>query len=899
MSIVGKKGTSVITGYRYYFSVLAGICRGPVDEVFLISSGGINFFDGSQTGPQLTANQYDPASPYSYTSAVTTVGGYAGGVITDNAVVPLSKPNLFGGDKGEGGLDGILWLYMGAKEQVIAAGDYIRTVMAGLRLSDMRGVVTAFFDGEVTANNPYPKAWQYRVRRTVNGWDGDVWYPETAVIWLTDPTIPRYTRGVGDTGATMTTVIYDDTGGLSGGESTGSGTVTTVTSTYSGGKITTYTSGTGTTTTYAVPLEYNQIKAMNPAHIIYECVTNRDWGRGLDRALVDNVSFTDAANRLYAENFGLCMKWSRSEDVDTFIQTVINHIGATVYTDKITGLLCLRLIRAGYDNSTLPIFSYTSGLLEVTSIDTASNDAIANEIIVKYQSPVLNTQKEARAQNIASINQLGSVFSLEKDYAGLPTATLALQVAQRDLKINAGGFKRVEFKLDRRAYSLVPGDVIILSAPDRGFSSLTVRVATVEDTAVTDGSITVVGAQDIFSWPETAALSVVPEPSTFLEIDRSPKPITKQAMAGASYRDAFKGLGDTFIGELSTEAHKTSGAIVFVAAAPTPSSLNYEIQTAVGHYGSFLGPFEDDGTSRFSLLSVTTAAIGVYDTVVPVTGQMKPGNLIVGTCIMLTAANETYFTQEYTRLDAVAVDTTTGITYLTLARGCVDTPALPHPKGTYAWSFDNTGAVVVKEFLGSDLIGARGLTQTLTGRLDPSLATPMYGSTGGTVLWSRVSTPYSGADFRINGYPRDDMPTITGDLVCTWKHRNRILQADTLVGEAEAEVIAETNVRYGIQLVGSGGAVTAHGMTSSGSSGFTGHTFTITAAEILAAGIGSGPMRVTFQTGRPDPLFAGLVIPSYRYVVVDFYWSSDGTPPVTPPPTGTGFSYDFSNNFSP
>jgi hypothetical protein len=40
---------------------------------------------------------------------------------------------------------------------------------------------------------------------------------------------------------------------------------------------------------------------MNPAHIIYECATNPDWGRGLPRELVDNISFASAANVLYTK----------------------------------------------------------------------------------------------------------------------------------------------------------------------------------------------------------------------------------------------------------------------------------------------------------------------------------------------------------------------------------------------------------------------------------------------------------------------------------------------------------------------------------------------------------------------------------------------------------------------
>ncbi|WP_434967894.1 MobA/MobL family protein, partial [Pseudomonas aeruginosa] len=45
----------------------------------------------------------------------------------------------------------------------------------------------------------------------------------------------------------------------------------------------------------------DQVKAMNPAHILFECQTNRDWGRGKDRGLLDQASYRKAADTLFAE----------------------------------------------------------------------------------------------------------------------------------------------------------------------------------------------------------------------------------------------------------------------------------------------------------------------------------------------------------------------------------------------------------------------------------------------------------------------------------------------------------------------------------------------------------------------------------------------------------------------
>lgn len=880
----GKKGQAVVTGYRYYFSLLAGICRGPVDEVFLIKSGGLIFWDGSATGPMLTADKYDPSNPYALST--TTAGflaGYPGGSVTDNVMVPVSKPNLFGGDKGEGGIDGILWLYMGAKTQIISGADYIKLVMSGLRLSNMRGVVTAFFDGEITANNPYPKAWNYRVRRATKGWDGDPWYPERAVIRLTDPAIPAYLRGAGDTGSSFTTILYGTEGELvDGAGSSGSGTVTAVSSNYNGSTSTTYTAE-GLSTTYAVPQAYNDIRAMNPAHIIYECCTNRDWGRGMDRALIDNVSFTDAANRLHDEGFGLCIKWTRTEDVDVFVQTVIDHIGAAVYTDRVTGLLSIRLIRGDYNVIDLPVFGYDTGLLEVTSVDQAANDATANEIVVKYHSPVLDTDKQARAQNIASIDQLGSVFSITKDYSGLPTSTLALQIAQRDLKVYTAGWKRVEFKLDRRAYTLVPGDVVVVNAPGRGLNNMIVRVGTVEDTVMTDGAITIVGSQDVYGLPLSPATFVQPEPPNFLEPMLLPVPISMSMVNEANYRDAVKNVGQSVVDQYDNTAHEKDGFMTVMALRPTPMSLSYEVlafNQLAGTYPTTLD-YQPIGSSVFSLMSLITTPINTTDTTFVISGEINPANTRIGSALLITnSLTIDTFHSEVVRLDAISVDPVSGLVTVTVGRGCTDTPAQSHTAGKL-WVYDDHLSFDGDLLAWNEAVWYELFVHTSRGNSGP------YHTVNN--IYGRFRQPYSAADFRVNGHPRHEAPALTGALTFTWKHRNRVVQADQLIDESEADVGIELGQFYYLQMSGAGGTYATDGGTFMGT--LTGNTLTVSAGAMAAAGFGVGRVQATLITKRAD---AGEFYPlnSFRNQVLFFDYTPSG---VTAPTTG--FNYNFNNNF--
>src|SRR5690606_34718934 len=131
-----------------------GIGRGPVDEIVQIDVGDRTAWSGSMT----TSGQYF-----------------------------IDAPDLFGGEKKEGGIQGTFDLMMGEDDQEAAAG---LVNMLGGPLPGYRQMCTAFFDGLISAMNPYPKKWSFRVRRALKGWEDDTpWYPEKAVVSLAEGAI--------------------------------------------------------------------------------------------------------------------------------------------------------------------------------------------------------------------------------------------------------------------------------------------------------------------------------------------------------------------------------------------------------------------------------------------------------------------------------------------------------------------------------------------------------------------------------------------------------------------------------------------------------------------------------------------------------------------------------------
>lgn len=431
----GKKKKTI--GYKYYFSMHMGICRGAIDELVEITVGDRIAWTGSA--------EYN----------------------TSHVEILIDQPNLFGGLKREGGIQGPLQIYFGSQTQ--PAPEYLsyihdygpsgapnwpgvcHTFFGGEDWYDagpLFGTLDAYFSGYVCANNPYPKPWAFRVRRVLQGWDGSVFRPDLAVIWLT--------------------------GASTAGHNT-------------------------------------SIKAMNPAHIIWEALTNRIWGRGLATSMLDEASFVSAAITLYNEGFGLCIRWSKEDEIQSFVQGILDHIAGSLFVKRSTGLLTLRLMRGGYDPNAIPLYDTANGLLEIVEMSAVGASSTTNEVIVKYLDTVNNMQGSVRVSNIASLQQSGGAFNtMTTEYPGIPTPELAYRAAQRDLRAMSDGLRRFTLKMDRRVWDLEPGGLIRIQDVSRGIPPTVLRVGKVEDGTLTNGVMTVSAAQDTFSMPSTSFISPQP-----------------------------------------------------------------------------------------------------------------------------------------------------------------------------------------------------------------------------------------------------------------------------------------------------------------------------------------------------------------------------------------------------
>lgn len=603
---MGGSSKKQTVGYKYFFGVHMGIGRGPVDALHEIRVADKQAWRGR---------------------------------ITKNQSFQIQARELFGGESKEGGVEGRVEVMMGESDQEASTG---LKAMLGSVLPGFRGMFTVFYNGLVSVNNPYPKAWKFRLNRVLKGWDGAPWYPEKAKIkltptsgkpiaWLTDKRDPRnpellyeyrangssvwrstldevledvaygstyhrnatsvvvgWSRGTAkmypassppsptdadtvylhlnraeakkgyygtlppDMGGYLYCTPFQNAdiqpsnvhfwwSGLSDFDEadTTSGTPGLYRLSYSEadeGEVVlnncvNYPSEDGlfpkAMLTHDIRIEVRYLEgagdpfAMNPAHIIYECLTNRVWGRGLEASKLDDGSFRAAAETLHAEDFGLCLKWTRKDSIENFIQGVIDHIGATLYVSRTTKLYTLKLIRGGYNLNDLPLFDTESGILSISDASVASIGSTVNAVQVKYHDWENDEERTVSVKNAAAIVAAGgAVNQVTRDFPGIPVASLALRVAQRELRAVSTALRKFTITMDRRGEDFAPGDVLAIQDPKRGVPKMVVRVGRVEDGTLLDGKITLTVVQDVFTLPATTMAADVP--STWVPPNNTP-----------------------------------------------------------------------------------------------------------------------------------------------------------------------------------------------------------------------------------------------------------------------------------------------------------------------------------------------------------------------------------------
>lgn len=677
------KAKKITVGFKYLMSLQMGICRGPVDALLEIRVGDRQAWQGEFIG---------------------------------NTKFGIHRENLFGGTKGEGGIDGSAELYMGGAAQTVSSA--VKSILPGLS-SEFRGIVTLFFDGMVCAMNPYPKPWAFKLRRLRAGWDGGTWYADKIEIQ----------------------------------------------------HETTYTDDEGRS-------KVGTVRSMNGVHILYEACTNRVWGRGIPRYLMKEDEWRYAADLAFNEKMGLCIGWKRTDNLDAFAQNILDHLGGTMYVDKQSGLLTMKLIRDDYVFEELPVFTNDTGLLEVEECSISAGTSLINEVVVAFHSPLSNEDGKVRAHNLAAIQTAGSIVSSSVDYMGAPTAELAQRLADRDLNAQSIPLRGFKCKFDHRGWKIQPGSVFRIQDPKRGGIDVAIRAGAVEELPITDGYIHVSAVEDVFAMPVNGTAAV--QPPLTNPPDRLPSIARRR-----QYEVPYAILNRLFPPGEFNAIEPQWGYYGMAAEKPTSVSLGYDLAMRAGGETNF----DIRGQGGFVPLGELMENISFLTTLVKLNKTKETEDMEEGQCI--------YLGEEIMRVDAV--DDKGSEVWLTVARGVYDTVPNPQAAGLLAWFFEEDVGSDSQAYVGGEKVDGKVLPYTFAGRVEIDDA-----PTDTVNMNFRFARPYPPGYVWLNNQWRWFTKVVLNKnapvLTISWTHRDRVAQEDTRIDHEVGNIGPEPGTTYALRI---------------------------------------------------------------------------------------------------
>lgn len=504
----------------------------------------------------------------------------------------------------------------------------------------------------------------------------------------------------------------------------------------------------------------------NPIHIIYECLTNVEWGLGYPPSDINDTNFRLAADTTFNENFGLSLIWDKQVSVEEFIGLILDHIDGNLVESRSTGQWEMRLVRDDYDISSLPLFDESNSKLENFNRKTLSDTV--NEVVVSYTLPESGDSDTTTAQDIANFVNQGRINSQKIDYPGITSSSLASKVAQRDLQVLSKALSSVTILANRDAYNLYPGDPIRFNWDNLGFDGVVFRVTKVSLGNIDTNQIRVEAVEDSFGLPSEAytndSLSHWVSPQSVAEV------VSDYVIFPISYYEAY-------VNTSSADRLDWTDDVAFaavVAETPNSSSDGYALYDAIAE--------ENVDTDEFTPTLVLANPIGQMDTQVNINVDLSTrlDDVLDGGIAWLNDE----------LVDVSNFDIITNVA--TIVRGVLDTLPREHDQGDKLYVYSSTEATYDPEQrVSGEVVEYKLLTQTDIGQLTEDQA-----GTVSKLLTDRIRRPYPPGNLSVNGEP---LPSaFTGELNLSWSHRDRTQQLAGLNSFLDGNIGPENGVEYNL-----------------------------------------------------------------------------------------------------
>jgi len=237
---------------------------------------------------------------------------------------------------------------------------------------------------------------------------------------------------------------------------------------------------------------------INPIHWLREIYTDTEWGLRTPTENMNNTNLEAAADTLYGEGFGLCIKWEGEQSLEDHVKDILHYINGVIYEDHSTGLIEIKLIRDDYVADDLEEFDETD-IVKIEEFTRGVLHKIPDVTYVRYWDMYNNLPVVTPSYDMSlALSQNETLIPNDVDYTGVVNDELAGQLAARDQQQLSSFAATMTIKCKRTMSHLHPGDVFKLSYAPLGIVSMIIRVVTPHYGTLTDGVITFECIEDMF-----------------------------------------------------------------------------------------------------------------------------------------------------------------------------------------------------------------------------------------------------------------------------------------------------------------------------------------------------------------------------------------------------------------
>lgn len=740
------------------------------------------------------------------------------GSITETGTVNVNAPNLWGGEKDQGGMVGDIDVMFGDADQM--PNDYLVATF-GDQTAAWRGCTTFVWKGgRYGAMNPYPQPIGVEFRRIKEGWDGDVcWYPEKAEVTVQTATgdpvsgyfqvevgsyytleneVPNYgtvteayiatADEIGMNAIAARNAALGDSYTFSGSQYTELHGHPAIVAWDASVSDTIGIAAVRVTPVCPAGYEYSiaegepehptpyldapvvvctlpGVVAANPAHVLYETLIDSEMGREPIEN-IDDTSFRAGADKFFAAGFGICPKRDPGqESVEDFQKRIGKLAACSISRSVVDGKWYLDLAWGDYDVDALPII--TDDDILSFKMARATLDGAVNSAAVKYFDPMKNASTVTPAvRSLALVAQYGTIHQTY-EYPEIPTGGLAARVAQREMQATTTPTAPFDMVCKPTIYKLRPNQYFRLQAPKRGIADMVCLVGSIEHGSLKSGAIKLKATQDIYGMPDSSFVQV--EPGVDTRPPATPNAIALQTAFEAPYRQIAATLSRADLAALPDDV----GFAMAAAAAPA-GELDFTMMADAG------AGYEDVGTGHWAATATVNEAASRIATSFTLANGKQLAQVVVGMAAVWDG--------ELVRVDAIDG----GAGTITLGRACADTTPQLHAANSRLWFYEVGFGYDTTEYTDGETVDFKLLSRTGSQLLPIGSATPLE-----IEFHQRQARPYPPAKLRING--EADPVYLFDTLAIAWVHRDRIQQADQLVDTEAATIGPEAGTTYTVR----------------------------------------------------------------------------------------------------